>query len=85
MRGAGWRADTFDSMRSFVDDRGQSWQAVVGKESYGTLVLLFSAEGGGEMRRLVLAAASRLEAESRLVHSSDDELRAWLRDADPAD
>ncbi|NIR31618.1 MAG: hypothetical protein GWN84_20365 [Gammaproteobacteria bacterium] len=69
-------------MRSFVDDRGRSWQVVVGKESYGCLVLLFSVEGGGEMRRLMLAAASRLEAESQLVRSTEEELRAWLREAE---
>ena len=70
-------------MRSFVDDGGRSWQAVVGKESYGSLMLLFSAEGSGKMRRLALPAASRLEAENRLAHSTDDELRAWLREAEP--
>lgn len=58
---------------------------MVGKESYGNMVLLFTAEGSGELRRLVLAAASRLEAEGQLAGWSEDELRLRLRHARPWD
>lgn len=70
-------------MRDFVDHRGKHWEAAIGKESYGTLVLLFSAAGSGEIRRLVLEAASRLEAEGELARLNTDDLRSRLRDAEP--
>jgi len=67
-------------MRSFVDERGERWEVAVGKESYGNLVLLFTS--GDRIRRLVLAATSRLEAEGELVSLSEVELRARLASAE---
>lgn len=70
-------------MRPFEDDAGQRWQVVLGKESWGTLVLLFTPMGAGESRTTVLAAETMLAANAELDAMSDDDLRARLRDSRP--
>lgn len=70
-------------MRSFTDDAGARWQVMIGKESWGTLVLLFSPARGGEPRTSVLNAETTLLASAELDALSDDSLRAHLRDSRP--
>lgn len=68
-------------MRTIIDSAGRRWDVVLGKESYGTLVMLFSPRGGGEVRKSVLAAESTLEAEREMAALSDDDLREQLERA----
>ena len=70
-------------MRGFTDDDGRRWQVVLGKESWGTLVLLFSPVSGGETRTSILAAETAFAANAELDVLSDDELRDRLRDSRP--
>ena len=70
-------------MRGFIDDAGRPWQVVLGKESWGTLVLLFSPDGGGESRTSILTAETPFAANAELDALSDDDLRARLRDGRP--
>ncbi|MDQ3698115.1 MAG: hypothetical protein M3373_08840 [Gemmatimonadota bacterium] len=65
-------------MRSFLDAAGRGWDAVLGKESYGTLVILFTARDGGQPRKAILAAETSLEATNELDALSDDEIRERL-------
>ncbi|HJU64404.1 MAG TPA: hypothetical protein VJ596_01945 [Gemmatimonadaceae bacterium] len=70
-------------MRIFTDESGNRWDVVLGKESFGTLVLLFSRRNGGDVRKSILASESVMDAESELGTLSDDDLRARLREAEP--
>jgi hypothetical protein len=70
-------------MRHFVDDEGRRWQVVLGKESWGTLVVIFTPEGVGESRTSVLVAETMLAANAELDAMTDDDLRARLRDSRP--
>jgi hypothetical protein len=70
-------------MRHFVDDEGRRWHVVLGKESWGTLVLLFTPAGAGEPRTSVLAAETMLAASGELDAMTEDDLRARLRDSRP--
>ncbi len=70
-------------MRSFTDDAGARWQVMIGKESWGTLVLLFSPDSGGDARTSILHAETMLLASAELDALSDDSLRARLRDSRP--
>jgi hypothetical protein len=56
---------------------------VVGHESWGTFVLLFTPARGGDTRKSVLAAETALAAETELDAMSDDELRARLAESSP--
>jgi hypothetical protein len=70
-------------MRHFDDDDGRRWQVVLGKESWGTLVLLFTPVAAGESRTSVLTAETMLAANAELDALTDDDLRARLRDSRP--
>lgn len=70
-------------MKSFTDDSGREWDVLVGRESWGAPVLLFSARRGGENRTLPLAAETRLDAEQLLEGLSDGDLRDRLKASDP--
>lgn len=70
-------------MRSFEDHAGRQWQVAVGKASYGSLMLLFSAQSGDDMRTSPLSASTHLDAEAELRALDDDELRSRLDDAEP--
>jgi hypothetical protein len=70
-------------MRSFTDDAGHLWQVTIGKESWGTLVLLFSPASGGDARTSILDAETMLRANAELDALSEDALRARLRDSRP--
>jgi hypothetical protein len=68
-------------MRAFLDDRGERWQVVLGKESWGTLVLLFSPDAGGEARTSILSSETMRDATAELDAMTDDDLRARLRES----
>ena len=70
-------------MRGFLDAAGSAWDVTTGKESWGTLVLLFSPRAGGDPRKTVLAVETAYDAERMLEGMSDDELRARLADSVP--
>jgi len=70
-------------VRSFLDDAGNTWQVTLGKESWGTLVLLFTPEPEGEARTSILAAETMLAASVELDALDDDALRDRLRDSRP--
>jgi hypothetical protein len=70
-------------MRRFLDERGQEWEVVVGKESWGTLVLLFSPVAGGAVRKVVIAAETLLAAHAELDAMTDELLRTHLAGASP--
>ena len=70
-------------MRGFTDDAGRRWQVAIGKESWGTLVLLFSPDAGGESRTSILAAETTFAANAELDSLSDDDLRGRLHDSRP--
>lgn len=70
-------------MRNFTDDAGRRWQAAIGKESWGTLVLLFSPADGGDARTSILNAETSFAANAELDALTDGDLRARLRDGRP--
>jgi hypothetical protein len=70
-------------MRSFVDAEGARWQVMLGKESWGTLVLLFSPASGEGARTSILSAETMFGARAELDALTDDELRTRLRDSRP--
>jgi hypothetical protein len=70
-------------VRSFLDDAGRRWEVVLGKASWGTLVLIFSPIEGGDARTSVLAAETSFDANAELDVMTDDTLRERLRDSHP--
>ena len=69
-------------MRRFTDG-DQLYDVVVGHESWGTFVLLFTPARGGETRKSVLTGETALAAETELDEMNDDELRARLAESSP--
>ena len=69
-------------MRTFRYD-GEMWDVALGRESWGTLVLLFAPARGGDVRKSVLTAETSLAAETELGAMTDDELRGRLASASP--
>jgi hypothetical protein len=70
-------------MRAVVDASGRRWQVILGKESWGTLVLLFSPMDGGDVRTSVLTAETMKSASAELDSMSDDELLVRLGESRP--
>ena len=70
-------------MREIADAAGGRWDVLVGRESWGTFVLLFSRRGGVETRSLPMGSETPMAAERELDALSDDELRARLAEARP--
>jgi hypothetical protein len=75
-------------VRSFLDEAGRRWEVVLGKASWGTLVLIFSPmdgtpTAGGDARTSVLAAETSFDANAELDALTDDALRDRLRDSQP--
>ena len=69
-------------MRRFTAAEGPH-DVVIGHESWGTFVLLFTPSRGGDTRKSVLASETALAAETELDAMSDDELRARLAESSP--
>jgi hypothetical protein len=70
-------------MRDFLDALGSRWDVTVGRESYGTFVLLFARRDAPEVRRLVLAPETVADAERELEALTDEEMQARLAQAEP--
>ncbi len=70
-------------MRIVEDADGRSWDVMVGRGSWGSLVLLFSLRGASENRTADLAAETVRQAEQELSALTDDEVRARLADSKP--
>ena len=70
-------------MRTFADAHGARWQVTIGKESWGTLVLLFSPVGAGDVRTSIMHAETMFQANAELDALTDDELRSRLADSRP--
>jgi hypothetical protein len=70
-------------MRRFTANDGALWDAVVGHESWGTFVVLFTPVAGGAARKSILAGETAIAAETELDAKSDDNLRALLEDSSP--
>jgi hypothetical protein len=70
-------------MRRFAADDGALWDAVIGHESWGTFVVLFTPVRGGDARKFTLTEETALAAETELGEKSDEELRALLEASSP--
>lgn len=70
-------------MRSFLDASGDAWQVTIGKESWGTLVLIFSPVRPGSARTSILQAETMFHATVELEALTDDDLRARLANSRP--
>lgn len=70
-------------MRIIEDAEGRSWDVMVGRGSWGSLVLLFSLRGANENRTAEIASETVRQAEQELSALSDDEVRARLADSKP--
>ena len=70
-------------MRRFADSAGKRWEAILGRESWGTFVVLFAPAEGGDVRKTVLSSESALAAEAELDALTDEELRARLVASSP--
>ena len=70
-------------MRRFSAKDGALWDAVIGHESWGTFVVLFTPVAGGDARKVTLAEESALEAEAELGAKSDEDLRTLLAESSP--
>ncbi len=70
-------------MRRFPARDGRLWDAIVGHESWGTFVVLFSPVAGGAPRKTILAGETSLAAETELDAKTDDDLRALPAESGP--
>ena len=70
-------------MRRFSSIEGAMWDAIVGHESWGTFVVLFSPVAGGAARKAILAGETALAAETELDSKTDDDLRELLAQSSP--
>lgn len=70
-------------MRVIEDGEGRSWDAIVGRGSWGSLVILFSLRGPNENRTFDLASETVRQAEQELAALTDDELRERLAGSKP--
>lgn len=70
-------------MRHIHDDQGTGWRVSVGRESYGVLLLLFDRVAGDEVRKLLIEASTRAEAQSLLQDYTEADLRAMLASSHP--
>jgi hypothetical protein len=70
-------------MRRFSANDGALWDAVIGHESWGTFVILFTPAAGGDARKVTMVEETALAAETELDATSDDALRARLSESSP--
>ena len=70
-------------MRRFSASDGTKWDALLGHESWGTFVVLFTPVEGGPVRKSILAAETAMSAETELDSLGDDDLRALLTNSSP--
>ena len=70
-------------MRSFDDNHGRQWQAALLEASYGNISLVFSPLRDGEVRHVMMAAETLVQAQEQLAALDDDGLREQLAQAQP--
>jgi len=70
-------------MRRFSASDGALWDAVIGHESWGTFVVLFTPIAGGDVRKTTIVEETALAAETELDAKSENELRALLAESSP--
>ena len=71
-------------MRSFRDSDGNEWEAVVGRESWGTVVAIFvPKKGDGGPRQTLLEVTSYDRGSKLLREIGDEELRNLLETSVP--
>lgn len=70
-------------MRSFRDESERLWDVAVGRESWGTFVLIFSERDGTEVRKAPLGSETALDAQAELDALAEPELRARLATSQP--
>ncbi|MGA9854936.1 MAG: hypothetical protein WBR29_06650 [Gammaproteobacteria bacterium] len=70
-------------MRSFSDSHGHVWQAALGHESHGSMVIIFSRLGSFEVFKSGLDSNNRLAAEDEIEALSIAELCSRLKAAEP--
>ena len=70
-------------MRRFSAKDGALWDAVIGHESWGTFVVLFTPVADGDTRKITLSEETALAAETELGAKSEDELRLLLAESSP--
>ncbi|HEY0035705.1 MAG TPA: hypothetical protein VGB66_03405 [Longimicrobium sp.] len=70
-------------MRIVQDGQGRTWDVLVGRGSWGSLVILFSLRGDNQNRTADLASETVRQAEQEVAALSDDELRARLAESKP--
>ncbi|HEV2146222.1 MAG TPA: hypothetical protein VGR37_02265 [Longimicrobiaceae bacterium] len=70
-------------MRSFTDAEGRTWDVVPGRESWGTVVLLFSPRQGSGARTAPLASETVRDADQELAEMTEEALRERLAESRP--
>ena len=70
-------------MRTFVDSTGTAWEAVLGRESWGGLVLLFVPPAGAPIRQAFFPADSYDIAVVELDSMPEQRLRQLLDESQP--
>lgn len=60
-------------MRSFTDEDGGQWEVVVGRESYGIVVALFSPKRGSASPRQAVLDVSSPDEGSRVLREMSSE------------
>lgn len=70
-------------MRRFSTADGIPWDAILGHESWGTFVVLFTPADGGSVRKVVLGAETAMAAEAELDALGEDDLRELLTNSSP--
>ncbi len=73
-------------MRRFSDEQGGVWDAVVGRESWGTLYALFVPAGPADarpVRQALLQSAGYEQAQQELDSMDEAALHALFRAAQP--
>ncbi|PSQ91864.1 MAG: hypothetical protein BRD57_03710 [Proteobacteria bacterium SW_6_67_9] len=70
-------------MRRFTDRDGVEWTVALSAGSYGSITLMFSAQGDTRVYWIALEAATAAEGQTMLAELSDDELRSRLAVAEP--
>jgi hypothetical protein len=70
-------------MRTFADADGSRWSVTIGRESWGSFVLLFTPVTGGATTKAMIAGETALDAERALEGLTEAELRARLAESVP--
>ena len=65
-------------MRRFTDRRGDRWDVVLGRESWGALYALFVPGGNAPIRQAPLAASAYDQAMQQLDAMDEQELQRLL-------